>query len=527
VYDKPMIYYPLTTLMLAGVREVLVITTPHEQAGFQALLGDGSQWGVELQYAVQHVPNGLAQAFVIGADFVAGQPSALVLGDNIFFGHGLVDQLQRAAARASSESGGATVFGYRVSDPERYGVAEVDAAGKVLSIEEKPARPRSNYAVTGLYFYDTQVVDIAANLAPSARGEYEITDVNAEYLRRGQLHMELLGRGYAWLDTGTYDSLLEAGSFVHTLQKRQGLQVASPDEIAFRAGWITAQQLAANAEPMAKNPYGQYLQRSRRRGSRRVNLLRRRLLFVTGKGGVGKTTVAAALADLAARQGLRTLVVEMDAKGAVANALDTPPLSFTPLEVRPGLHAMAMNTEDSLREYLRVVARIPLVGRIGPLARTFDFVADAAPGVKEILAIGKVCYEVRERHYDLVVVDAEASGHIVAQIDAPRAIRELVQVGMVRDQTEWMLGILGDPAQTGLVAVTTMEEMPVTETVELVQRVRATTEVDVAAVVANRVPAQWLTATDESVLQAVSSGTGLEAVTAQLGAAARGVGAEF
>jgi len=256
-----------------------------------------------------------------------------------------------------------------------------------------------------------------------------------------------------------------------------------------------------------------------------VNLLRRRLLFVTGKGGVGKTTVAAALADLAARQGLRTLVVEMDAKGAVANALDTPPLSFTPLEVRPGLHAMAMNTEDSLREYLRVVARIPLVGRIGPLARTFDFVADAAPGVKEILAIGKVCYEVRERHYDLVVVDAEASGHIVAQIDAPRAIRELVQVGMVRDQTEWMLGILGDPAQTGLVAVTTMEEMPVTETVELVQRVRATTEVDVAAVVANRVPAQWLTATDESVLQAVSSGTGLEAVTAQLGAAARGVGA--
>ncbi len=256
-----------------------------------------------------------------------------------------------------------------------------------------------------------------------------------------------------------------------------------------------------------------------------MNLLRRRLLFVTGKGGVGKTTVAAALADLAARQGLRTLVVEMDAKGAVANALDTPPLSFTPLEVRPGLHAMAMNTEDSLREYLRVVARIPLVGRIGPLARTFDFVADAAPGVKEILAIGKVCYEVRERHYDLVVVDAEASGHIVAQIDAPRAIRELVQVGMVRDQTEWMLGILGDPAQTGLVAVTTMEEMPVTETVELVQRVRATTEVDVAAVVANRVPAQWLTATDESVLQAVSSGTGLEAVTAQLGAAARGVGA--
>ncbi len=264
VYDKPMIYYPLTTLMLAGIREVLVITTPHEQAGFQALLGDGGQWGIHLEYAVQHVPNGLAQAFVIGADFVAGGPSALVLGDNIFFGHGLVDQLQRAAnraTRADGGDGGATVFGYRVSDPERYGVAEVDAGGKVLSIEEKPARPRSNYAVTGLYFYDEQVVQIARDLAPSARGEYEITDVNAEYLRRGQLQMELLGRGYAWLDTGTYDSLLEAGSFVHTLQKRQGLQVASPDEIAFRAGWIDTAQLAANAEPMAKNPYGQYLQR--------------------------------------------------------------------------------------------------------------------------------------------------------------------------------------------------------------------------------------------------------------------------
>ena len=261
VYDKPMIYYPLTTLMLAGVREVLVITTPHEQAGFQALLGDGSQWGIQLHYAVQHVPNGLAQAFVIGADFVAGSPSALVLGDNIFFGHGLVHQLQNAVDRAGSDAGGATVFGYRVSDPERYGVAEVDGEGRVLSIEEKPAQPRSNYAVTGLYFYDTQVVDIAANLAPSARGEHEITDVNAEYLRRGQLHMELLGRGFAWLDTGTYDSLLEAGSFVHTLQKRQGLQVASPDEIAFRAGWITAEQLSANAEPMAKNPYGHYLQR--------------------------------------------------------------------------------------------------------------------------------------------------------------------------------------------------------------------------------------------------------------------------
>ena len=257
VYDKPMIYYPLTTLMLAGIRDVLIITTPHEQSAFRQLLGDGSQWGVRLEYAVQEVPNGLAQAFVIGADFVAGGPSALVLGDNIFFGHGLVDQLHSATARSQ----GATVFGYRVHDPERYGVAEVDAAGKVLSIEEKPERPRSNYAVTGLYFYDEQVVDIAANLQPSARGEYEITDVNREYLHRGQLHMELLGRGFAWLDTGTYDSLLEAGSFVATLEKRQGLQVASPDEISFRAGWITAEELVANAEPMAKNPYGTYLLR--------------------------------------------------------------------------------------------------------------------------------------------------------------------------------------------------------------------------------------------------------------------------
>jgi glucose-1-phosphate thymidylyltransferase len=257
VYDKPMIYYPLSTLMLAGIRDVLVITTPHEQVGFQALLGDGSQWGIRLEYAVQHVPNGLAQAFVIGADFVAGGPSALVLGDNIFFGHGLVDQLRTATSRST----GATVFGYRVGDPERYGVAEIDAAGRVLTIEEKPAQPRSNYAVTGLYFYDEQVVDIAASLQPSARGEYEITDVNAEYLRRGELYMELLGRGFAWLDTGTYDSLHDAGAFVATLQKRQGLQVASPDEIAFRAGWIDAAALEANAAPMAKNPYGQYLLR--------------------------------------------------------------------------------------------------------------------------------------------------------------------------------------------------------------------------------------------------------------------------
>lgn len=228
-------------------------------------------------------------------------------------------------------------------------------------------------------------------------------------------------------------------------------------------------------------------------------LLDRRLLFVTGKGGVGKTTVAAALADLAVRHHKRTLLVEMDAKGAIADAFDAAPLRFQPTEVQPGLWAMAMNTEDSLREYLRVVARVPLVGRIGPLARTFDFVADAAPGVKEILAIGKVCYEVREAHYDLVVVDAEASGHIVAQIDAPRAIRELVHVGMVRDQTEWMLDILGDAATTGLVAVTTAEEMPVTETIELVEKVRAVTEVDVAAVVANRVLPQWFGSADDAV----------------------------
>ena len=257
VYDKPMIYYPLSALMLAGIREVLIITTPHEQQAFKNLLGDGSQWGLDLQYAVQETPNGLAQAFVIGAEFVAGQRSALGLGDNIFFGHGLVELMQSARDREV----GATVFGYRVHDPERYGVAEVDAAGKVLSIEEKPTKPRSNYAVTGLYFYDEQVVDIAANLAPSPRGEYEITDINAEYLRRGQLHMELLGRGYAWLDTGTYESLLEASHFVATLEKRQGLQVASPDEISFAAGWIDDAQLRANAEPMSKNPYGQYLLR--------------------------------------------------------------------------------------------------------------------------------------------------------------------------------------------------------------------------------------------------------------------------
>lgn len=257
VYDKPMIYYPLTTLMLAGIREILIITTPHEQAQFKSLLGDGSQWGVALSYAVQPQPNGLAQAFVIGAEFVAGGAVALILGDNIFFGHGMVEQLRVAAARTT----GATVFGYRVSDPERYGVAEVDSNGRVLGIEEKPAVPKSNYAVTGLYFYDEQVTAIAAALKPSARGEYEITDLNAEYLRRGQLRMEILGRGFAWLDTGTYDSLLEASSFVATLQKRQGLQVASPEEIAFRLQWIDAAQLNAIADTMRNNPYGQYLAR--------------------------------------------------------------------------------------------------------------------------------------------------------------------------------------------------------------------------------------------------------------------------
>jgi anion-transporting ArsA/GET3 family ATPase len=246
-------------------------------------------------------------------------------------------------------------------------------------------------------------------------------------------------------------------------------------------------------------------------------LLERQLLFVTGKGGVGKTTTAAALADLAARAGKRVLVCEMDAKGALAASFEVATLGFEPREVRPKLFAMAMNTEDSLREYLRVVARIPLVGRIGPLARTFDFVADAAPGVKEILAIGKICFEVRERHYDLVVVDAEASGHIVAQIDAPRAIRELVQVGPVRDQTEWMLGILGDAARTGLVVVTTPEEMPITETVELVEKVRGTTEVDVAAVVVNRVLPRWFEGREAAVFDGLAAPAAQEVLERAVG----------
>ncbi|MFN9746416.1 MAG: glucose-1-phosphate thymidylyltransferase RfbA [Betaproteobacteria bacterium] len=255
VYDKPMVYYPLSTLMLAGMRDVLVISTPQDTPRFQALLGDGSKWGMNLQYCVQPSPDGLAQAFILGRDFVGGAPSALVLGDNIFHGHDLAAQLARANAR----SAGATVFAYHVHDPERYGVVEFDARRRAISIEEKPRAPKSNYAVTGLYFYDEQVCDIAASIKPSARGELEITEVNAQYLRQAQLEVEIMGRGYAWLDTGTHDSLLEAGQFIATLEKRQGLKVACPEEIAFRAGWITAEQLEALAQPLRKNGYGQYL----------------------------------------------------------------------------------------------------------------------------------------------------------------------------------------------------------------------------------------------------------------------------
>ena len=255
VYDKPMIYYPLSTLMLAGMREVLVISTPHDTPRFAELLGDGSQWGMTISYAVQPSPDGLAQAFIIGRDFVAGQPSALVLGDNIFYGHDLVKLL----ANANAHTSGASVFAYHVTDPERYGVVEFDAYKRAISIEEKPRQPKSNYAVTGLYFYDHQVCDIAASIKPSPRGELEITDVNRRYLEQGQLNVEIMGRGYAWLDTGTHDSLLEAASFIATLQKRQGLQVACPEEIAFAQNWIDASQIQKLAAPLAKNGYGQYL----------------------------------------------------------------------------------------------------------------------------------------------------------------------------------------------------------------------------------------------------------------------------
>ena len=255
VYDKPMIYYPLSVLMLAGIREVLIINTPHEQALFQRLLGDGTQWGMRIEYAAQPSPDGLAQAFLIGRVFLAGGPSCLVLGDNIFHGHGLTELLQHADAR----SAGATVFGYWVRDPERYGVAEFDGTGKVAGLEEKPTRPQSNYAVTGLYFYDHRVCDFAAELQPSPRGELEITDLNKRYLEDGSLHLEKMGRGYAWLDTGTHESLLEAGQFIATLEQRQGLKVACPEEIAYRSGWIDAVQLEVLAKPMLKNGYGRYL----------------------------------------------------------------------------------------------------------------------------------------------------------------------------------------------------------------------------------------------------------------------------
>ena len=262
VYDKPMIYYPLSVLMLAGIREVLIINTPHEQALFQALLGDGSQWGMNIEYAVQPSPDGLAQAYLIGRDFIGGKPSCLVLGDNIFHGHGLSDVLRKADQRDS----GATVFGYWVNDPERYGVAEFDKQGKVVDLVEKPEKPRSNYAVTGLYFYDGNASDYAAELKPSPRGELEITDLNQRYLREGNLHLEALGRGFAWLDTGTHQSLLEASNFIETIQTRQGLQVCCPEEIAFGRGWIDAGQLEALAAPLIKNGYGQYLQKLLQRG---------------------------------------------------------------------------------------------------------------------------------------------------------------------------------------------------------------------------------------------------------------------
>ncbi|WP_213779826.1 glucose-1-phosphate thymidylyltransferase RfbA [Caballeronia sp. dw_276] len=255
VYDKPMIYYPLSTLMIAGIRDVLIISTPQDTPRFEAMLGDGSQWGMNIRYQVQPTPDGLAQAFVIGKDFIGNDPSALILGDNIFYGHDLATQLERADARTDC----ATVFAYHVQDPDRYGVVEFDKEFRAISIEEKPAKPRSSYAVTGLYFYDNKVCDFVTEIKPSARGELEITDVNSRYLKEGKLNVEIMGRGYAWLDTGTHDSLIEAATFIATLQKRQGLVVACPEEIAYRRAWIDPEQLLKLAAPLAKNAYGQYL----------------------------------------------------------------------------------------------------------------------------------------------------------------------------------------------------------------------------------------------------------------------------